>query len=109
MSFIRSLLHMAWMVLTVVPYTLAIVLVAALGLDRSLRYRIASAWLGLSSLSSARVLLGIHTRIQGMENLPVGEKSPAVLLVKHQSTLETFLMPAIMPHPLAYVFKRELL
>jgi 1-acyl-sn-glycerol-3-phosphate acyltransferase len=32
-----------------------------------------------------------------------------VLLVKHQSTYETFLMPAIMPHPLAYVFKKELL
>jgi len=32
-----------------------------------------------------------------------------VLLVKHQSTYETFLMPAIMPRPLAYVFKKELL
>jgi 1-acyl-sn-glycerol-3-phosphate acyltransferase len=31
------------------------------------------------------------------------------LLVKHQSTYETFLMPVIMPHPLAYVFKKELL
>ncbi|MDH5707591.1 MAG: 1-acyl-sn-glycerol-3-phosphate acyltransferase, partial [Hylemonella sp.] len=37
------------------------------------------------------------------------ETSPAILLVKHQSTYETLLMPAIMPHPLAYVFKRELL
>jgi 1-acyl-sn-glycerol-3-phosphate acyltransferase len=44
-----------------------------------------------------------------MENLPQGEKSPAILLVKHQSTFETFLMPVIMPHPLAYVFKKELL
>jgi 1-acyl-sn-glycerol-3-phosphate acyltransferase len=33
----------------------------------------------------------------------------AVLLVKHQSAWETFTMPAIMPHPLAYVFKKELL
>ncbi len=109
MSFIRSCLHMAWLVLTVVPYTLAIVLAAALGVDRSHRYRIASAWLGMSSLGSARLLLGIETRVHGMENLPQGEKSPAVLLVKHQSTLETFLMPAIMPHPIAYVFKKELL
>ena len=37
MSFFRSLLHMAWLVLTVIPYTLAIMLVAVLGLDR--RYR----------------------------------------------------------------------
>jgi 1-acyl-sn-glycerol-3-phosphate acyltransferase len=32
-----------------------------------------------------------------------------VLLVKHQSTYETFLMPVIMPRDLAYVFKKELL
>jgi 1-acyl-sn-glycerol-3-phosphate acyltransferase len=44
-----------------------------------------------------------------MENLPQGKTSPGILLVKHQSTLETFLMPSLMPHPLAYVFKRELI
>ncbi|MDO9165164.1 MAG: lysophospholipid acyltransferase family protein [Rhodoferax sp.] len=109
MSFVRSVLHMVWMTLTVIPYTLAIVLGALLGMGRARRYRIASAWLGLSSLASARAILGIETRITGMENLPVGEKTPAVLLVKHQSTFETFLMPAVMPHPLAYVFKKELL
>jgi 1-acyl-sn-glycerol-3-phosphate acyltransferase len=31
------------------------------------------------------------------------------LLVKHQSLWETFSMIALMPHPLAYVFKKELL
>jgi 1-acyl-sn-glycerol-3-phosphate acyltransferase len=44
-----------------------------------------------------------------MDNLPQGKTSPAILLVKHQSTLETFLIPTLMPHPLAYVFKRELI
>jgi len=100
---------MAWMALTVVPYTLAIVLGALFGMSRATRYRIASAWLSLSSRGSARAILGVETRVTGMENLPVGETTPAVLLVKHQSTFETFLMPAIMPHPLAYVFKKELL
>lgn len=99
---------MLWMVLTVVPYTLAILIASLFGLRGAPVYRIARAWLSLS-VSGARVILGIRTRITGMENLPVGEKSPAVLLVKHQSTFETFLMPAIMPHPLAYVFKKELL
>ena len=33
------------------------------------------------------------------------ERPRQVLLVKHQSAFETFLMPAIMPHALAYVFK----
>ncbi len=31
------------------------------------------------------------------------------MLPKHQSTWETFAFPGLMPHPLAYVFKRELL
>ncbi len=100
---------MLWMVLTVIPYSLAIVLGTLFGVRSATLYRIAAAWLGLSSLSSARIILGIRTRVTGMENLPVGEKSPAVLLVKHQSTFETFVMPAIMPHRLAYVFKKELL
>jgi 1-acyl-sn-glycerol-3-phosphate acyltransferase len=51
----------------------------------------------------------VRWQIHGAGNLPDGKTSPAVLLVKHQSTLETFLMPLIMPHPLAYVFKKELL
>ena len=33
----------------------------------------------------------------------------AVLLCKHQSAWETFALPALLPRPLAYVFKRELL
>ncbi len=56
-----------------------------------------------------RAILGIEVRVIGYENLPLGEKSPAILLVKHQSTLETFLLPTLMPHPLAFVFKRELI
>ena len=94
--------------ITVVPYTLAILLCSLFGARGLPLYRIAQAWLSLC-ISSARVILGIRTRVTGMENLPQGEKSGAVLLVKHQSTYETFLMPAIMPHPLAYVFKKELL
>ena len=59
--------------------------------------------------SGETVILGIRNHIVGFENLPVGSTAPAVLLVKHQSTWETFSMPALMPHPLAYVFKKELL
>jgi len=108
MSAIRSIAHLLWMAVTVIPYTLAILIASFLGVRQAVVYRIAAAWLSLS-VSGARVILGIQTRITGLENLPLGEKSPAVLLVKHQSTFETFLMPAIMPHPLAYVFKKELL
>ena len=99
---------MLWMGITVVPYTLAILMVRLFGASSRTRYRIARAWLKLS-VDSAGVIMGIRTRITGMEHLPTQEKQGVVLLVKHQSTYETFLMPAIMPRPLAYVFKKELL
>ena len=108
MALIRSIIHMLWMAITVVPYTLAIVLGSLFGARGTSLYRIARAWLSIC-VHSARPLLGIQYRVTGMEHLPQGEKSGAVLLCKHQSTYETFLMPAIMPHPLAYVFKKELL
>ena len=108
MAFIRSLLHFLWMGITVVPYTLAIMLGSLFGMRGRPLYRIARAWLSLC-ISSARVILGVRANVMGMENLPQGENDGAVLLVKHQSTYETFLMPSIMPRPLAYVFKKELL
>lgn len=108
MALIRSLVHLLVMAVTVIPYTLAILLVRVLGGSPAARYRVARAWLALC-VDSARWLLGIRTHITGMEHLPQDPKQGVVLLVKHQSTYETFLMPAIMPHPLAYVFKKELL
>jgi 1-acyl-sn-glycerol-3-phosphate acyltransferase len=71
-------------------------------------YWMAVTWLSWA-IGGARVLLGIRTRVTGMENLPKDKLAGAVLLVKHQSTLETFLMPTLMPHPLAFVFKKELI
>jgi 1-acyl-sn-glycerol-3-phosphate acyltransferase len=107
-AMLRSTLHMAFMFVTVIPYTLLILLARVFGAKGNVRYGFAQKWLTLS-IDAARVLMGIRYQVQGQENLPVGETSPAILLVKHQSTYETFLMPAIMPHPLAYVFKKELL
>ena len=108
MAFLRSVLHMLVMVLTVVPYTLAILLVRLVGGSSALRYRIARAWLALC-IQAAGPILGIRTRVAGMEHLPTDPAQGAVLLVKHQSAYETFLMPALLPRPIAYVFKKELL
>jgi 1-acyl-sn-glycerol-3-phosphate acyltransferase len=107
MNFLRSLIHSLWMLVTVIPYGLAIVLAAPFARSITL-YRIAVAWLRLSMVG-LRAICGVRWNVHGMENLPQGQTSPAILLVKHQSTLETFLMPLLMPHPLAYVFKKELL
>ena len=108
MAFIRSVLHLLWMSVTVIPYTLVLLLVRVCGGKQSSVYRVARAWLALS-VNSAKPMLGISNRIIGMENLPTDPKQGVVLLCKHQSTYETFLMPAIMPRQLAYVFKKELL
>lgn len=107
MNFIRSLLHLLWMVITVVPWALFVIVVSYF-ISSTRLYWICAAWLRLA-VRSGTAILGIHNRIQGLENLPQGSKDPAVLLVKHQSVWETFVMPTIMPHPLAYVFKKELL
>lgn len=106
-AFIRSSIHMLWMLVTVIPWGI-IMVVASVRVRGKALWWMAVRWLGWA-IGGARVLLGIKTRITGWENLPVGETAPAILLVKHQSTLETFLMPTLMPHPLAYVFKKELL
>lgn len=104
----RSVLHLVWMGVTVLPYSFVILGLAAAGVRGERLYWWAVRWLRWS-IEGARLIMGLRYRIEGYENLPLGETSPAILLVKHQSTYETFLMPVIMPHPLAYVFKKELL
>lgn len=107
MNLIRSVLHLLWMAVTVIPWALFAIL-ASYFVSSTRLYWICAGWLRLT-IQSGTWILGIRNRVQGLENLPQGAKDPAVLLVKHQSVWETFLMPAIMPHPLAYVFKKELL
>ena len=107
MLLIRSILHLLWMAVTVIPWALAVVLAAPF-LSSTKIYWLCAGWLRLS-VNSGTFMLGIKNRVTGWENLPTGKTSAAVLLVKHQSTWETFSMPALMPHPLAYVFKKELL
>lgn len=109
--YLRSLLHNLWMTITCVPYALVIVVIAPFASPDTV-FAVARKWLALS-MYSMRAICGIDWRISGQENLPTvdadGKQAPAILLVKHQSTLETFLMPTIMPRQLAYVFKKELL
>ncbi|MCY1162716.1 MULTISPECIES: lysophospholipid acyltransferase family protein [Polaromonas] len=107
MPLIRSILHMLWMTVTVIPWALAVLVFSLFGSSTQI-YWMCAGWLRLA-VNGGTVILGIKNRVTGMENLPIGETSAAVLLVKHQSTWETFSMVTLMPHPLAFVFKRELL
>jgi len=107
MALMRSVLHMAWLVLTVIPWTLA-VLLTSLGRSRTRTWWVAVSWFRVV-MWGTRHILGVRMEVQGMANLPLGQASAAVLLCKHQSTLETLWLPTLMTHPLAFVFKRELL
>lgn len=107
MPLIRSILHMLWLAITVIPWALAVV-IASPFLNSIQIYAMCAGWLRLA-VHSGTLILGIKNRVTGMENLPTGKTSAAVLLVKHQSAWETLAMVALMPHPLAYVFKKELL
>ena len=101
---LRSAAYMAWLVLSVIPYAIAVVLLSPFVRGRTL-YRFCVGWVAFA-LWGAQVVCGIRRRVQGMENLPDG---PLILLAKHQSAWETLALPVLMPRPLSFVFKRELL
>ena len=111
MALIRSIIHMLWMLITVVPVAFWMVAPAPFSGAQHM-YASAKAFLACA-IYGLRAICGVNWRVSGMDNLPgldvSGHQLPAILLVKHQSTLETFLMPLIMPRPLAYVFKKEIL
>jgi 1-acyl-sn-glycerol-3-phosphate acyltransferase len=97
------------MAVTVVPWGLAMLL-SSLFVRGTRLYWPTMGWLRLT-IWGARTLCGVRYRVQGMEHLPTSAQatSAVMLAAKHQSTWETFAFPTLMPHPLAYVFKRELL
>ena len=101
---IRSALYMLWLIATVAPYAIAALLLSLVTRGLPL-YRFCVGWAWLA-LHGARRICGIEWRLQGLDNLPRG---PAIVLVKHQSAWETLALPLLLPRPLSYVFKRELL
>jgi len=107
MPLIRSVLHMAWMLLTVIPWGLALVFVS-IWVGRTPLWWFAVNWFRVV-IWGTRVFLGVRVEVSGMEHLPLGQTTSAILLSKHQSALETLLLPTLISHPLAFVFKRELL
>jgi 1-acyl-sn-glycerol-3-phosphate acyltransferase len=109
LSALRSALFVGWMTLTVVPWGIAMLLLSVFVRGERL-YWPTMRWLRMT-IWGARVICGVQHRVHGMQHLPTAAQhnKAVVLAAKHQSTWETFALPTIMPHPLAYVFKRELL
>jgi 1-acyl-sn-glycerol-3-phosphate acyltransferase len=106
---LRSALFLLWLVVTVVPWA-TVVVVLSLFLKPTPLYWVCVGWLN-TAIWGAKVICGVKYRVHGLENVPTAANGQAAVLLapKHQSTWETFALPGIMPHPLAYVFKRELL
>ncbi len=106
---LRSAVFVLYLAVTVVPWALAVLLISIFASPTTI-YWSCVGWLRVAILG-ARAICGVRWRLQGMENVPTAaDATSAVLLAsKHQSTWETFAYPVLMPHPLAYVFKRELL
>jgi 1-acyl-sn-glycerol-3-phosphate acyltransferase len=106
---LRSLVFVLWMAATVVPWGIAMLILSIFVRGRRL-YWPTMFWLKMA-IAGAKHICGVKYRVHGMENLPnaADHNGAVVLAAKHQSTWETFAFPTFMPHPLAYVFKRELL
>lgn len=104
MAQLRSALYVLWLAVTVVPWAILVLLLSIVVRGERL-YWFTIVWLRMA-IWGARVICGVRHRIHGAEHLP---DSRVILCPKHQSTWETFAFPTLMPHPLCYVFKRELL
>jgi 1-acyl-sn-glycerol-3-phosphate acyltransferase len=106
---LRSFLYIVFLAVTVVPWALAVLLFSLVGTPTAI-YWMCTGWLRVA-IWGARTICGIRYRVTGMDNVPTAADGRAAVLLapKHQSTWETFAFPTLMPHPLAYVFKRELL
>jgi 1-acyl-sn-glycerol-3-phosphate acyltransferase len=109
MNIVRSLLVFIWLVISLIPLGLALVLSSVFVSSTKLWWWFAVPFLK-GVIGAARIIAGVDYRLHGEENLPAATDMRRVILCpKHQSTWETFYFASMTPHPLAYVFKKELL
>ena len=109
MAFLMSALVFLWMALTVIPMASLIILATPFTSADSRWWYLARPWLR-GAISAVRIIGRVDYTVSGGEWLPDSRDNQRIILCpKHQSTWETFFFASSMPHPLAYVFKRELL
>ena len=105
---LRSTLFLLWLIVTVVPWAVFSI-IASIFVRGTPLYWFTTFWLRIA-IWGARAICGVRHRIVGLDQLDKADRAgPIILLPKHQSTWETFAFPTLMPHPLCYVFKRELI
>lgn len=109
MNAVRSLIVFTWLVVSLIPLGFGLLLFSIFVDDRKLWWWFAVPFLR-GVIAAARIVGGVKYRIHGEENLPGEHDMHRIILCpKHQSTWETFYFPSMTSHPLAYVFKQELL
>lgn len=102
MLWLRSLLYMLFLTITVIPYAFACMIWSPLPLRW--RYKLTMGWPKLAAWG-AKVICGVRWQVKGLENLPDGQ---AIVLSKHQSAWETLFLPSHLPREVCFVYKREL-
>lgn len=107
MILLRSLLFALYLLVLTPPYACACFLVFPF-MSADARFRFVRGWPRLV-IAGARKICGIDYRLEGTEHFDGMLDKPVVLLSKHQSAWETVAYVALMPKPLCFVFKRELL
>ena len=109
MGFVRSGLVFLWMAVTVVPMATLIILTTPFTSADARWWYLARPWLR-GAVQAVKLVGRVDYAVAGEGWLPDSEDNQRIILCpKHQSTWETFFLASRMPHPLAYVFKRELL
>ncbi len=83
---------------------LAILFLPLLAGRRDWAQAAARIWVG-GLIHAARVICGLHWRVEGTANIPRG---PAVVAARHQSAWDTFFFHSVLADPV-YVMKQELL
>ncbi len=101
--YLRSLLFSIIMALTVLFYSFFCIL--AYPFPFRYRYAIIMAFTG-AMIWLLKVICGVNYKIEGLENIP--KDRVGIVLSKHQSAWETFLLPRLFHHS-AIILKRELL
>lgn len=101
--FLRSLCFLLYSTITIVIFSLFLILFSFLPL--TYRYRLICFFLR-THLWVLKMVCRISYEIKGLENIP--KNRVGVVMSKHQSTWETFFLPIIFYEP-AIIVKRELL
>lgn len=104
MIFIRSLIYLVFMAVSVVFSSLTTLLLGWM-LPFKSRSRIANAW-GRSNLIALEAICGLKFKIDGLENLP---PKNCIVMGNHQSAWETMALRGLLPPEQSWVLKQELL